>query len=75
MSAAILPLPQYIFMAWCLVKHRDKFTFTFTFTLQLNPILSEFNTVHTFKAFFSKTCLTAVIVKATDLFQYLFQAR
>jgi hypothetical protein len=21
--------PQYVFMAWCLVKHRDKFTFTF----------------------------------------------
>jgi hypothetical protein len=25
--------PQYIFMAWCLVKHRDNFTFTFTFRL------------------------------------------
>jgi hypothetical protein len=23
------PLPQYAFMAWCLVKHRDNFTFTF----------------------------------------------
>jgi hypothetical protein len=23
-------LPQYVFMAWCLVKHRDNFTFTFT---------------------------------------------
>jgi hypothetical protein len=22
-----LPLPQYAFMAWCLVKHRDNFTF------------------------------------------------
>jgi hypothetical protein len=21
-------IPQYIFMAWCLVKHRDNFTFT-----------------------------------------------
>jgi len=20
--------PQYVFMAWCLVKHRDNFTFT-----------------------------------------------
>jgi hypothetical protein len=20
--------PQYVFMAWCLVKHRDKFNFT-----------------------------------------------
>jgi hypothetical protein len=22
------PTPQYVFMAWCLVKHRGKFTFT-----------------------------------------------
>jgi hypothetical protein len=22
--------PQYVFMAWCLVKHRGNFTFTFT---------------------------------------------
>jgi hypothetical protein len=28
MSGAITPLPQYAFMAWCLVKHRDNFTFT-----------------------------------------------
>jgi len=28
MSGAIPPLPQYSFMAWCLVKHRDNFTFT-----------------------------------------------
>jgi hypothetical protein len=28
MSGAIPPLPQYVFMAWCSVKHRDKFTFT-----------------------------------------------
>jgi hypothetical protein len=25
---AIPPLPQYVFMAWCLVKHRYNFTFT-----------------------------------------------
>jgi hypothetical protein len=27
MSGAIPPLRQYVFMAWCLVKHRDNFTF------------------------------------------------
>jgi hypothetical protein len=32
MYGAILPLPLDVFMAWCIVKHRDKFTFTFTFT-------------------------------------------
>jgi hypothetical protein len=25
--------PQYVFMAWCLVKHRDNFTFTFNFII------------------------------------------
>jgi hypothetical protein len=29
MRGAILPLPQYVFLAWCLVKQRDNFTFTF----------------------------------------------
>jgi hypothetical protein len=28
MYGAIHSLPQYVFMAWCLVKHRDNFTFT-----------------------------------------------
>jgi hypothetical protein len=27
MRGTILLLPQYVFMAWCLVKHRDTFTF------------------------------------------------
>jgi len=29
MRGSIPPIPQYLFMAWCLVKHRDNFTFTF----------------------------------------------
>jgi hypothetical protein len=29
MREAIPPLPQYVFVAWFLVKHRDNFTFTF----------------------------------------------
>jgi len=28
MSGAVPPLPQYIFMAWCLGKPGDNFTFT-----------------------------------------------
>jgi hypothetical protein len=31
MHGAMPPLPQYVFMAWCLVKHMDNFTVTFTF--------------------------------------------
>jgi hypothetical protein len=30
MRGAIPPLSQYVFIAWCLVKHRDTFTFNFT---------------------------------------------
>jgi hypothetical protein len=29
MCGGILPLPKYVFMAWCLVKHKKNFTFTF----------------------------------------------
>jgi hypothetical protein len=29
MRGTLPPLPQYVFMAWCVVKHRDNFTFTF----------------------------------------------
>jgi hypothetical protein len=36
MSGVIPPLPQYVFMAWCLVKHRGNFTFTITI-LQHSP--------------------------------------
>jgi hypothetical protein len=28
MRGAIPPFLQYVFMAWCLIKHRDNFTFT-----------------------------------------------
>jgi hypothetical protein len=31
MCGAIPPLPQYVFMAWSLVKHRDSFTFFYLF--------------------------------------------
>jgi hypothetical protein len=35
MRGAIPPLPEYVFMAWCLVKHKDNFKFTFTFMFKL----------------------------------------
>jgi hypothetical protein len=28
MRGSIRPLPQYAFMVWCLVKHRENITFT-----------------------------------------------
>jgi hypothetical protein len=35
MRGAIPSLPHYVFMAWCLVKHKD---FTFTFIDVFSPI-------------------------------------
>jgi hypothetical protein len=32
MRGVIPPLPQYLFMAWCLVNHRDNFAFPFPFS-------------------------------------------
>jgi hypothetical protein len=45
MRGAIPPLPQYVFMVWCLVKHRDNFTFTFGKTF-LEECVSEFLFIH-----------------------------
>jgi hypothetical protein len=36
---AITPLPQYIFMAWCLVKDRHNFIFTFTDDVALKRLV------------------------------------
>jgi hypothetical protein len=33
MRGVIPPFPQYVFVAWCLVKHRDNFTFTMGYGL------------------------------------------
>jgi hypothetical protein len=38
MRGAIASLPQYLFMAWYLVKHKD-----FTFTLQLQKVRNAGN--------------------------------
>jgi hypothetical protein len=35
MHGAIPPLPQYVFVAWCLVEHRDNFTFCTFYLLPL----------------------------------------
>jgi hypothetical protein len=49
MHGAIPPLPQYIFMAWCLVKHRDNFTLPFTL-LQKRDV----------KGYAGQNCLTEI---------------
>jgi hypothetical protein len=42
MRGAILLLPQYIFVAWCLFRYRNKFTFTLTFTGTFREFLFVF---------------------------------
>jgi hypothetical protein len=46
MCGAIPPLPLYIFMAWCLAKHRDNFIFTTASTkLQYCQSSNSFNII------------------------------
>jgi hypothetical protein len=39
MREAILQFLQYVFMAWCLVKHRDDFTFTLIIIIMIIIII------------------------------------
>jgi hypothetical protein len=50
MRGAIPPLSQYVFMAWCLVKHKDNFTCTF-----LKGLLMDTRT-------FWKVCIVMTVV-------------
>jgi hypothetical protein len=43
MRGAIPPFPQYVFMAWCLVKHRDNFTFCLLPSAVRNMQYSSYN--------------------------------
>jgi hypothetical protein len=42
MRGAILPLPQYVSMVWCLVKHRDNFIFYLFVRFILIPFQKEY---------------------------------
>jgi hypothetical protein len=56
MRGAIHPLPQYVFMAWCLVKHRDncrdkvkvKLSLCFNYAKRHEGLLGEwrYNSTH-----------------------------
>jgi hypothetical protein len=41
MLGAMPPLPQYVFIAWCLVKHRDNFTFTSSDRIATGYVLGD----------------------------------
>jgi hypothetical protein len=38
MRGTVPPLLQYIFVAWCLVKHSDNFTFTLPFFVSVQNL-------------------------------------
>jgi hypothetical protein len=65
MRGAIHPLPQYAFMAWCSVNHRDNFTFYLFYNI--NSITDNYQNcfmamisvldLHTFKrSFINNSC-------------------
>jgi hypothetical protein len=47
MSGAIPPLSEYAFMAWCLVKHRDRYSFFKTSTEGGTQVIEKCNTILT----------------------------
>jgi hypothetical protein len=81
MRGAIPPLPQYVFMVWCLVKHRDNFTFTHPLrnskvnrvheSPPLDPILHQINPVRHFTPYLFqirfKTILAPMLSLQSDL--------
>jgi hypothetical protein len=58
--------PQYVFVAWCLVKHRDDFTFTFTLFIAI-PTATGFVTVHLY--------LQKMIIIADDIKELIWKLR
>jgi hypothetical protein len=56
MRGAAPPLPQYVFMTWCLITHRDNFTFTFIWIeyysesmLKYTPTLGNTTSIQKYK--------------------------
>jgi hypothetical protein len=67
MRGAIPLLPQYVFMAWCLVKHRDNFTLPFTFTLLHGICYSFHNTIRSICGEGSFDDALCSVVEAADV--------
>jgi hypothetical protein len=60
MRGAIPPLPQYVLMAWCLVKHRDNFTI---YLLPFHLISSLYFHLSSFLLHFSLSPLSLTTVQ------------
>jgi hypothetical protein len=76
MREAIPPLPQYVFMAWCLVKHRDNSTFTFYIIIII--IIIFFSTIGKYSVSeFNENCIiihVTSLVKKNNYFKQMFHA-
>jgi hypothetical protein len=62
MSGAIHSLPQYDFMAWCLLKHRDNFTF---YLCRINFITEYAENLFNYEC--CEYCIIEHFAKATGL--------
>jgi len=54
--------PQYVFMAWCLVKHRDNLTFAFTYsepTFQISNSMLLHVKNRLFTTFLDEVCFSS----------------
>jgi hypothetical protein len=76
MRRAISPLPQYVFTAWCLVKHRDNFTFTFYRTYLTCEIINITRVVVIIPKYFSwRNVMSCHVMSYYFLFSYRFQQK
>jgi hypothetical protein len=77
MCGAIPPLPQYTFMAWCLVKHRDNFTF-YNGIIHV-PQHSFFHSSHSSHKYFYFVCvqifLTLICIFALTFSPFIVEMR
>jgi hypothetical protein len=69
MRGDIPPFPQYAFMAWCLVKHRDNFAFTFNIYREVFRLFHRIVAKH-FVLFVAN--LSSVIVRSIVTLQIRF---
>jgi hypothetical protein len=66
MRGAIPPLLQYVFMAWCLVKHRDNFNFTL-YNFGIKFIVNYFMQIA------SNTWEKGIIYDSKRMFQFMLR--
>jgi hypothetical protein len=64
MRGGVHQLPECVFMAWCLVKHRDNFTFIFTLRLSFRSF--------SFAIIGEMSCVTVAPDASFEIFTAMF---